>query len=394
MLKHTQGGAATRERDERGAMPERHTVLVVDDEEAIRDACRQVLTKAGFDCHTAVDGLEGLHLAHQVQPDIVLLDLMMPGLSGYEVLDQLLNTHKHLVCIVITGYATIESAVEAMKHGAFDFLPKPFTPDELRLIVGRGLDQRKLLLETVALREEKERMKQYFITIVAHELRSPLLLVKQYLDLVVGGKMGLVDATAKELLSGAHGTLTGLLDIIADWLQLSRINAGDITGAMAEIAVAPILEKVARDLAPLAAERCITLRVEPADHDGRVDGHAESLEVVFRNLVTNAIKYNRPGGSVTMSTGAGQGNLRVAVSDTGMGIAKADVPFVFEDFFRVKSSKTAEIPGTGLGLSIVRKIVEGHHGAVTVESTEGEGTTFTVALPLAGAAGGTDEPVD
>ena len=96
-------------------------------------------------------------------------------------------------CYVITGYATIESAVEAMKRGAFDFLPKPFTPDELRLIVNRGLEQRKLLLETTALREEKERMKQYFITIVAHELRSPLLLVKQYLDLVVGGKMGTID---------------------------------------------------------------------------------------------------------------------------------------------------------------------------------------------------------
>ena len=96
-----------------------------------------------------------------------------------------------------------------MKHGAFDFLPKPFTPEELRLIVTRGLEQRKLLLETAELREEKARMQQYFITIVAHELRSPLLLVKQYLDLIVGGKMGKVDDTAGEMLSGAHSTLDG-----------------------------------------------------------------------------------------------------------------------------------------------------------------------------------------
>jgi len=375
-------------------MPDRHVVLVVDDEEAIRDACNQVLSKAGYECHTAVDGIEGLHLAHQARPDIILLDLMMPGLSGYEVLDQVLATHHDVVCIVITGYATIESAVEAMKHGAFDFLPKPFTPDELRLIVNRGLEHRKLLVETAALRDEKERMKQYFITIVAHELRSPILLVKQYLDLVVGGKMGTVDATARELLTGAHGTLTGLLDIIADWLQLARINSGDITGAMTELRVGPLLEKVVRDLTPLAADRGVTLRLEAGDGDCSARGHSESLEVAFRNLVTNAIKYNRPGGSVTLSTRCAQGSVGVSVADTGIGIAKADIPFVFEDFFRVKSSKTAEIPGTGLGLSIVKKIVEGHNGTVAVESTEGVGTTFTVTLPLADSGVAADAPVD
>ena len=130
-------------------MSERPTVLVVDDEEAIRDSCVQVLTKAGYDCHAGVDGYQGLSLAHELEPDVLLLDLMMPGLDGYEVLEQVMNTHKNTVVIVITGYATIESAVEAMKRGAFDFLPKPFTPDELRLIVNRGLEQRRLLQETI-----------------------------------------------------------------------------------------------------------------------------------------------------------------------------------------------------------------------------------------------------
>ena len=223
-------------------MTDQQTVLIVDDEEAIRDSCRQVLSKSGYECHTAVDGIEGLHLAHQVDPDVILLDLMMPGIQGLEVLDQVLKSHPNTVCIVITGYATIESAVDAMKRGAFDFLPKPFTPEELRLIVRRGLEQRRLLQETAALREEKERMKQYFITIVTHELRSPLLLVKQYLDLIVSGKMGSIDDTAREMLDGAHGTLIGLLNLIADWLELARINAGDIAGGMAEIDVWPVLK--------------------------------------------------------------------------------------------------------------------------------------------------------
>ncbi len=363
-------------------MSDRHTILIVDDEEAIRDSCRQVLTKSGYECHTAVDGIEGLHLAHQIDPELLLLDLMMPGIDGLEVLDQVCTTHPHLVCVVITGYATIESAVDAMKRGAFDFLPKPFTPDELRLIVNRGIEQHKLLRETAALREEKERMKQYFITIVAHELRSPLLLVKQYLDLIVGGKMGSIDDTAREMLGGAHSTLTGLLEIIADWLKLARINAGDIAGGMEVIEVGPVLEKVASDMKPLADERGVSLRLERIARSCEVKAHAESLEVVFRNLVTNAIKYNSPKGSVIIEGQCANGNLRVDVRDTGIGIPEDELPFIFEDFFRVKSSRTAEIPGTGLGLSIVQKILEGHHGSVKVDSTIGEGSVFSVTLPL------------
>lgn len=375
-------------------MTDQQTVLIVDDEEAIRDSCRQVLSKSGYECHTAVDGIEGLHLAHQVAPDVMLLDLMMPGIDGLEVLDQVLKTHSDTVCIVITGYATIESAVDAMKRGAFDFLPKPFTPQELRLIVRRGLEQRRLLRETAALREEKERMKQYFITIVTHELRSPLLLVKQYLDLIVGGKMGVIDDTAREMLDGAHGTLIGLLDLIADWLELARINAGDIAGGMEEIDVWSVLEKVVEEMTPLASERGVTIRLDPPPETTTVNAHAESLAVVFKNLVSNAIKYNRPNGSVILEGRTADGRLRIDVRDTGMGIPGEEIPFIFEDFFRVKSSETAEIPGTGLGLSIVKKIVEGHHGSVEVASERGEGTALSVYLPLLRPGDAPEEEID
>lgn len=375
-------------------MTDQLKVLVVDDEEPIRDSCRQVLTKAGYECHTAVDGIEGLHFAHQVEPDVVLLDLMMPGMDGLSMLDQLFKTHPNVVCIVITGYATIESAVDAMKHGAFDFLPKPFTPDELRVIVTRGLEQRKLLLETAALREEKRRMQQYFISIVAHELRSPLLLVKQYLDLIVGGKMGKVDETAGEMLAGAHSTLTGLLHIIADWLKLARIDAGDVAGGMEEVDVRPVLDAVVEELRPRAEEASVTIRLDFALSPCSVMAHPDSLVVVFRNLISNSIKYNKPEGTVVLEGTCENGNLRVDVRDTGMGIPEAEIPFIFEDFFRVKSSKTAEIPGTGLGLSIVKKIVEGHHGSIEVESAEGEGTTFSVFLPLVCTDAGAQETAD
>jgi len=363
-------------------MSDPRTILVIDDEEAIRDSCQQVLTKAGYDCHTAVDGIEGLRLVNQLEPDLILLDLMMPGIDGLQALGQIRKSHENIVCIVITGYATIESAVDAMKNGAFDFLPKPFTPEELRLIVNRGLEQRRLLEETRELREEKARMQQYFITIVAHELRSPLLLVKQYLDLIVGGKMGKVDDVAGEMLDGAHSTLHGLLDLIADWLKLARINAGDITGNLETVQACTVFRKIVEDLDGQAKSKGVTIECRPPAESCTLLAHAESLDVVFKNLVSNAIKYNRPDGTVAIRCSQADGQLRVDVADTGIGIPEKEIPFIFEDFFRVKSSRTVEIPGTGLGLSIVKKIVEGHGGSVEVESKLDEGTTFTVFLPL------------
>jgi signal transduction histidine kinase len=287
------------------------------------------------------------------------------------------------VCIVITGYATIESAVDAMKRGAFDFLPKPFTPEELKLIINRGIEQRKLLVETTALREEKERMRQYFITIVTHELRSPLILVKQYLDLILEGKMGSIDGTAEEMLRGAHGTLDGLLELIADWLELSRISAGDIAGSLEELDLGVLLARVVDDMRPFAERGGVTLTLDPVPDRCHVKGHEESLEVVFKNLISNAIKYNRPNGSVRLAAECAGGSLRIDVSDTGIGVPEQELGFLFEEFFRVKSSKTSEIPGTGLGLSIVKKILDGHHGSIEVESKQDEGTIMRTYLPLA-----------
>jgi two-component system sensor histidine kinase ResE len=209
--------------------------------------------------------------------------------------------------------------------------------------------------------------------------------VKQYLDLIVGGKMGSVDKTAGEMLSGAHSTLTGLLNLIADWLKLARIDAGDIAGGMEQVDIKPVLQSVVDELEPRAREAGVYVRLDVSFAPCKVTAHAEALSVVFRNLVANAIKYNRPEGTVVLEGTCVDGNLRVDVRDTGIGIPAEEMPFIFEDFFRVKSSRTADIPGTGLGLSIVKKIVEGHHGSVDVQSAVDEGTTFSVYLPLSRA---------
>ena len=127
-------------------MAEKARILIIDDEEIVRDSCIQILAKSNYEIATAENGMEGLDLLKEFQPDLALVDLKMPGISGFEVLDRIHAYDPTIVAIVITGFATVDSAVEAMKKGTYDFLPKPFTPDELRMLVRRGLERRKLVL--------------------------------------------------------------------------------------------------------------------------------------------------------------------------------------------------------------------------------------------------------
>ena len=181
-------------------MSKKSTILVIDDEDTMRNACQQVLCKGGYHIETSGDGVDGLHKVRKLNPDLVLVDLKMPGISGMEVLEKIGEIDSTIICIVITGYATIESAVEAMKRGAYDFLPKPFTPDELRLITKRALERRKLVLESLWLRREKEKMERSFISMVSHELRRPLIDVQEYFEVVLGGITGKLARPQKEIL--------------------------------------------------------------------------------------------------------------------------------------------------------------------------------------------------
>ena len=155
-------------------MRKEYKILIIDDEQIVLDSCAAILEGSEFELATASNGNLGLDLLHDFDPDLVFVDLKMPGISGIEVLEQINGHDPTIVTIVITGFATVSSAVEAMKQGAYDFLPKPFTPDQFRLITQRGIEKRKLVLETIALRREKEVLRENFAAIVSHELKSPL----------------------------------------------------------------------------------------------------------------------------------------------------------------------------------------------------------------------------
>jgi len=369
--------------EERHRISEKATILVIDDEQAMRDSCCQVLTKDGYCTETAADGNSGLQKIREIKPDLALIDLKMPGMSGMELLEKIGDIDPNIVSVVITGYATIESAVEAMKRDAYDFLPKPFTPDQLRIVTRRGLERRALAAEAAKLQQEKRKMRENFITLVSHQLRSPLVSIQQYFEVILEGFAGNVASKQKEMIEDASKRIDELLKLVNDWLNMSRIEAGKLVGRFETVDLVSILSETIGLLKPLAEDRKVALEMDLRGSPPVVQGNTESLKLAFTNLVSNGINYNRAGGRVNISTREQGNHFTVDVSDTGMGISQENLHFIFDEFFRVKTNKTRAITGSGLGLPIAKRIIEAHNGSIKVVSKPGKGTTFSILLPKA-----------
>lgn len=359
-------------------------ILVIDDEEVMRDSCTQVLSREGYSIATAYDGEGGVSLVRTVHPDLVLLDMKLPGRSGVEILREINAIDSTIVIVVITGYATIDTAVEAMKFGASDFLPKPFTPDELRLIVNRGMEKRGLLLQTRTLQEENWRIRENFVSIITHEMRSPLVAVEEYIEVLLGGISGRLEEKQVAILSRCKCRIMWLLSLVNEWLSMARIQETTILENLETVDIRAILSEAFNLVNVQAEEKDIAATFEIPVEIPAITGNGTALVHLFMNLYSNAIKYNRKSGAIATKVCDKGDALSISVSDTGIGIPKESLPFIFDEFFRVRTAreeKTAMETGTGLGLAIAKRIVDGHKGYISVESTPGIGTSFTVHLP-------------
>jgi two-component system phosphate regulon sensor histidine kinase PhoR len=474
-------------------------ILVVDDEKRIRDGCRTVLSQEGFEVAVAEDGYNGLKMIEAGHFDIILLDLMMPGVSGMDLLERVRVRHPDTVVVVITGYATLEHSVEAMKKGAFDFISKPFSPQDLRGVVAKAIEyirtlediateksrmrvmidclpdgvmttdaQKKVALANPAFlkmvgyrgkgvigarvkdlvlddkiailidralampreeftqltaevasrhlgeKEEKifgvwcvpfrdrlgrnlgtvtvlhditdtkkmDQLKSDFVSMVAHEVRSPLNTVLMQMKVLQDGLVGPVSEKQREALERVSERIKSLVALSSELLDLAKIESGLVTQEKERLDMGSLLKDQVAFHQPHAQQKDLVLSFETFSKLPPVLGNRRNMDEVLSNLLSNAIKYTPKGGKVTVEAGVENNYLRISVADTGIGIAPEDLEYIFDRFYRVKDDRTRLITGTGLGLAIVKSIVEAHNGMVTVESEPDAGSTFRVFIPL------------
>ena len=377
-------------------METKGNILVIDDEAGMRQGCRRTLEPHGFTVETAATAEEGLQKVRQGNFDLVLLDVMMPDGQGTDLLAPIHEHDPDIVCVIITGYATVELAVDAIRQGAYDFIPKPFTGDLLRITVDQGLERRRLSLEAQRLqaleqkaaelaraREELERLDRFktsFMLTVAHELRAPLTAIQSFLLAVLKGYIP--REQQEKTLRRAIDRAQELLDIVDDLLNLAAVKEEQETGKREVLSLADSLEKVSSLLKAQADEKRIAYSVEIRQRP-LVAANPDQMVQLWTNLISNAIKYTPEGGAVRVTLEQASRWAIGTVEDTGIGIAPEDQAHIFDEFYRTPQAKEMEARGTGLGLPLVKRIVEGLEGTLAVESQLGHGSRFSFRLPAA-----------
>lgn len=357
-------------------------VLVVDDEEWMRDACVEILQPEGFEVMAASNGPTGLELIRRYSPDLVLVDLKMPGMDGIVYLESVKAFDPEIVAIMITGYATLEAAVEAMKKGAYDFLPKPFKPAELRAVARRGIEHRSAALRFSALLHGEAPSTELHLAMLAHRFRAPLAAMRQCVDVVLQGYAGDISTGARGVIELVAQRADQMMRFVDDWLTLSTLEQGRGIKEAKEIDVVGIAQEVVDRARQDPRAQKTEIRVVVVRSPGTICADPSSLDELIGNLVDNAVRYTPAGGTVTVEVDETDNGAVIVVRDTGPGICPKDLEHIFEPFYRGQAQRN--IPGTGLGLPIVKRIAERHGGTVEVQTALGEGCAFRVFLPRTG----------
>ncbi|MDP8225843.1 MAG: ATP-binding protein [Candidatus Lernaella stagnicola] len=365
-------------------------LLVVDDELGMRMAVCRALE--GFTVHmpefqgvatvnidTAASGEEAVEKLQSQAVDILLLDYKLPGISGLDVLERIGKTEIDCLTVMITAYASLETAVTATKRGAYDFLAKPFTPGELKSVVHKAAKHLLLRRQARKLAEEKRRVRFELTSVVAHELKAPLGAIEGYLYLLRDRPAGNDISAYETAVERSIVRLGGMRKLINDLLDLTRLESGQKKRELVDVDLAEIAEQAIETVTPEAQQRDIAVELQ-ASGDLSVVADPGEMEIIFNNLLTNAVKYNRDGGRVDVRVDGSGKRIVIAVQDTGIGMSEDEVAKLFGEFVRIKNPKTRNIMGTGLGLSILKKIAALYGGQVRVESQENIGSTFHVTL--------------
>lgn len=366
-------------------------LLVVDDEPGIRSGAERVLKDFtvgfpfmdedfSFDIILAETGEKAVEIIDSENIDIVLLDNKLPGIDGIEVLEYIKEKEYDVSVMMITSYASLELAIKATNHGAFNFVPKPFTPQELKTSVENITKNLYLKRMTRKMKSEGKQIRFQFLSVLSHELKSPINAIEGYLRIMKDKQVGDSIEDYMEMIDRSIERIKGMRNLILDLLDLTRIESGKKIRDLRNIDIVDITKQVMDTVEPLAIQKNVKITLV-SDEEVNYKADKGEIEIVLNNLLSNAVKYNVNGGAVFIDILNHDDHIEISVKDTGIGMTQEDMEKLFQDFVRIKNSKTKHVSGSGLGLSIAKKMVDLYEGDITVDSKPDEGSKFTVKLP-------------
>jgi signal transduction histidine kinase len=297
-----------------------------------------------------------------------------------EVLEYVRKKNYDIVVAMITSYASIDVAVKAHNDGAIDFIPKPFTPQELKASIEQITKQQYLRRITHKLKVEGRKVRFQFLSVLSHELNAPLNAIEGYLKMMQERQMG---DSLEEYASAIERSLQridSMRNLIMDLLDFTKVSFERQMEKMQSVNLKELVSMAVVTVSPYAIHKDIQFVTEVKGCEN-IWADPNDFEIIMNNLVSNAVKYNKPGGTVTVTLDCTDNEFILSVADTGIGMNGDEREMLFEEFSRIRNDKTRNISGSGLGLSIVRKVVELYHGVINVESAPDRGSVFTVIIP-------------
>ncbi|MFC1901485.1 ATP-binding protein [Chloroflexota bacterium] len=380
------------------------TIIVVEDEQGARTILCGLLEDAGYRVIGVGKRAEAMQAIQQTPFDAIVTDIRLPDVGGMEILELAKETNPDAAVIMMTGYASMETAVDAVNQGAYAYFVKPVNPDELKTTIANALRQQRLSQENKRLvdslqhsnkllhdaNEELKKAtqaKSAFMANMSHELRTPLNVIIGFSELMLDEVPGAINEEQRQSLNDILSSGKHLLALINDILDLSKIESGKMELKLRNFSLLNLTEAMKRVMTPMLTPKKQNLEIDVKEVAAIAYGDKDKLRQVLHNLLSNATKFTPDGGQLRVEATSNDDFSQVSVTDSGVGIPAEDQEKIFEPFCQLDNSLTREKGGTGLGLAIARQIVESHGGRIWVNSKYGRGSRFTFTLPRATADG-------
>lgn len=361
--------------------------MIVDDDRLNLRILRRILESQGYELAEANSGEEALARYSQFQPDLVLLDVIMPGIDGFETCRTLKRQHGDNCApvIFITAKNDSDDVVAGLTAGGVDYLPKPFNTKEVVARIRTHLQNQLLAEQLKSLVEQLSKAnsaKNRFLGMAAHDLRNPLASIRGLAEFLRDGVVGELTPDQLDLIDTIHGASQSMLGLVNDLLDVATIESGELKINPADHDLGELVTKSVYLANIDAAKKQTRIVFEPAGPGPQLSIDAQKIRQVIDNLLSNAVKYSPPRATVTVELRADSRTCHLGVKDQGPGIPADERDRLFKDFSRLSAKPTGGEQSTGLGLAICRKIVEAHHGSIAAENLPAGGCEFHVTLPL------------
>ena len=354
-------------------------ILIVDDEMGPRESLKMILNPY-YTVHVADRGAQAIEMLKEIPVDLVTVDLKMPGLTGINVLEKVKEHDPDIEAIIITGYGSLDTAIEGLRLGAFDYISKPFDVNHILSLVRRGLERRNA-------KARLRQVKSDFLSNVSHELRTPLSVVVGFVYLLLNQVIGKLSEEQQKILETVYRNSEELLELIDNVLWMTSLNVGDSSTNIEQFNARDIVDETVKRYDKGIHEKGLTVNVEIADSGVAIVSDRSKVERVFQNVFNNAVKFTREGGvTVRVQPSSDARSVVFEVADTGTGIEENKIDTIFEPFHQADNSSVRTFSGLGLGLTVARRMAEIIGGKLEISSTPNVGTRVLMSFPAQGAS--------